>query len=180
MIQTCKLVFVNDLFNLSNCGWVAWDNELLKLWQCITVFLFGASFDRRVTSGYPKWSNEGVTIWRQVVMRDLCEGFQVCLLGEAAPQATVDSRKIHGWIHRVQLQHRIVASQVPRSMRLKEPVKDYPLPQREQTMKVPRQKLLRKTPPWLDWAVEFFNFSSILAGPVAAFHASQNDTQESR
>ena len=22
----------------------------------------------------------------QVVMRDLCEGFQVCLLGEAAPQ----------------------------------------------------------------------------------------------
>ena len=28
-------------------------------------------------------------------------------------------------------------AQVPRSMRLKEPVKDYPLPQREQTMKVP-------------------------------------------
>jgi len=49
----------------------------------------------------------------EVVMRDLCEGFQVCLLGEAAPQ-------------------------VPRSMRLKEPVKDYPLPQREQTMKVYR------------------------------------------
>mmetsp|Transcript_13340 Transcript_13340/g.31701 ORF Transcript_13340/g.31701 Transcript_13340/m.31701 type:complete len:821 (+) Transcript_13340:57-2519(+) len=49
----------------------------------------------------------------EVVMRDLCEGFQVCLLGEAAPQ-------------------------VPRSMRLKEPVKAYRMPGREETMKVYR------------------------------------------
>lgn len=49
----------------------------------------------------------------EVVMRDLCEGFQVCLLGEAAPQ-------------------------VPRSMRLKEPMKRYANPEREQTMKVYR------------------------------------------
>lgn len=56
----------------------------------------------------------------------------------------VDSRKIHGWIHR--RFNCSIASQVPRSMRLKEPVKDYPLPQREQTMKVPRQKLLVKPP----------------------------------
>lgn len=49
----------------------------------------------------------------EVVVRDLCEGFQVLLLGEAAPQ-------------------------VPRSMRLKEPMKVYPQPGREQTMKVYR------------------------------------------
>lgn len=49
----------------------------------------------------------------EVVMRDLCEGFQVCLLGEPAPQ-------------------------VPRSMRLKEPMKIYRLPGREETMKVYR------------------------------------------
>lgn len=49
----------------------------------------------------------------EVVMRDLCEGFQVCLLGEPAPQ-------------------------VPRSMRLKEPRKIFRLPGREETMKVYR------------------------------------------
>ncbi|CAE7395451.1 ABCG15 [Symbiodinium pilosum] len=48
---------------------------------------------------------------REVVMRDLCEGFQVCILGEPAPQ-------------------------VPRSMRLKEPMKIRRRPGREETMKV--------------------------------------------